>query len=194
MATTPKNEGPISRLPIELCLQIASKFNLNRWYERRQLLRYALVSRKFAAAAQDTLFRDIPTLQNHKASCFLRTLLDRPDLALKVRSLTFVRFGDSFEKIYGAERLQQKVRENLIALGLNKGEVWDEFVAGRVEMAYGLLLFSILKRLEILDLLSIDQLNPPLLGAIHEAFSTSGLRNIRELSLDMENVRLLAFT
>lgn len=162
----------LEQLPEELLLQIA--LHLPDSGTPKHLKNLSLTSRKLRPIAQEALF----TTAKLTICCgchpkvnalikLLRTLLDRPDLAAKVRSLRFRAVRKRVEKLYakqGFELLEFRDRciSKLEELGYHPSHPWWRSINNCVESAFGGLLLAILPGLTNIDFWIKDhQRGPP---------------------------------
>ncbi|KAF2854310.1 hypothetical protein T440DRAFT_486886 [Plenodomus tracheiphilus IPT5] len=157
MATEP----PISRLPEELLLLIA--VHLPDSGTPQHLKNLSLVSRKFRPAAQEALH----AIAKLSLSCgchpkvnaavkLLRTLLDRPDLASKVRVLRFRTVRKNIAKFYESQgfdlsSLRDCSLSRLQELDYGKSHPWWRSIENAIESAFAGLLLVQLPNLVHLD-------------------------------------------
>lgn len=163
---------PLDQLPEELLLQVA--LQLPDSATPKHLKNLSLTSRKLRPIAQEALH----TTVRLAISCgchpkvnavvkLLRTLLDRPDLASKVRTLRFRAVRKRVERLYaesGFELLAFRDRciSKLEELGYQPTHAWWRSVNNCVESAYGGLLLVLLPSLTELDFWIKDhQRGPP---------------------------------
>ncbi|KAJ4991651.1 hypothetical protein SVAN01_02766 [Stagonosporopsis vannaccii] len=162
----------LEQLPEELLLQIA--LHLPDSGTPKHLKNLSLTSRKLRPVAQEALF----TIAKLTICCgchpkvnalikLLRTLLDRPDLVLKVRSLRFRAVRKRVEKLYADQGFELiGIRDRCIAkleeLGYCPSHPWWRSINNCVESAFGGLLLALLPNLTDLDFWIKDhQRGPP---------------------------------
>jgi hypothetical protein len=154
-------EPPIYRLPEELLLNIAS--HLSDSAAPKHLKNLCLVSRKFRPAGQDTLH----TTAKLFASCgchpkvnpvlkLLRTLVDRPDLALKIKTLRLRTVRKNINKLcedqgFNLSPLRAWSLVKLEELGYTKSHSWHRTVQNSIESGFAGLLLILVPNLEHLD-------------------------------------------
>jgi hypothetical protein len=163
---------PLDQLPEELLLQVA--LQLPDSATPKHLKNLSLTSRQLRPIAQEVLH----TTAKLAISCgchpkinavvkLLRTLLDRPDLASKVKTLRFRAVRKRVEKLYaenGFELLVFRDRciSKLEALGYQSNHAWWRSINNCVESAFGGLLLACLPNLTDLDFWIKDhQRGPP---------------------------------
>ncbi|KAJ4343922.1 hypothetical protein N0V95_006524 [Ascochyta clinopodiicola] len=163
---------PLEQLPEELLLQVA--LYLPDSATPKHLKNLCLTSSKLRPIAQEALH----TTARLAISCgchpkvnalakLLRTLLDRPDLASKVKTLRFRAVRKSIEKVYvehGFEFLEFRARclAKLDELGYSLTHLWRRSIDNSVESAFGGLLLALLPNLTDLDFWIKDhQRGPP---------------------------------
>lgn len=162
----------LDQLPDELLLQVA--FHLPDSITPAHLKSLCLTSRKFRPIAQEALH----TTARLSISCgchpsvnavvkLLRTLLSRPDLANKVRTLRFRAVRKRVEKLYIEQGfdflvLRDRCVSMLMELGYNATHPWQRSLINSIESAFGGLLLTLLPNLENLDFWIKDhQRGPP---------------------------------
>lgn len=163
---------PLDQLPEELLLEIA--FQLPDSATPKHLKNLSLTSRKLRPIAQEALH----TTARLAISCgchpkvnavvkLLRTLLDRPDLASKVKTLRFRAVRKRVERLYaenGFELLAFRDRciSKLEELSYQSTHAWWRSINNCVESAFGGLLLALLPNLIDLDFWIKDhQRGPP---------------------------------
>ncbi|KAF9696625.1 hypothetical protein EKO04_005194 [Ascochyta lentis] len=163
---------PLDQLPEELLLQVA--FHLPDSATPQHLKNLCLASRKLRPIAQEALY----TTARLAISCgchpkvnalvkLLRTLLDRPDLASKVKALRFRAVRKCVEKVYvehGFDFLHFHARciSKLDELGYGSTHLWRRSIDNSIESAFGGLLLALLPNLTDLDFWIKDhQRGPP---------------------------------
>ncbi|KAF2114529.1 hypothetical protein BDV96DRAFT_647231 [Lophiotrema nucula] len=139
-------------LPDELLLQVA------RQLEDGDLATCSRVSRKVRSIAQDILYRDIE-LEGHcfmsgagKVALFLRTLIERPDLAQKVDTLQFLTSRRNVTgelKDHGVEfgEIRQLALNKVDELGYGKDHPWCRMMGVSINSAFGGLLLVLVPHL-----------------------------------------------
>ncbi|KAJ8112681.1 hypothetical protein OPT61_g5006 [Boeremia exigua] len=163
---------PLEQLPEELLLQIASY--LPDSGTPRHLKNLSLTSRHLRPIAQESLF----TKAKLSICCgchpkvnalirLLRTLLDRPDLATKVRTLRFRAVRKGVEKVYAENGFDMPVfRDRCISkleeLGYHSTHPWWRSINNFIESAFGGLLLAVIPNLTEVDFWIKDtQRGPP---------------------------------
>jgi hypothetical protein len=163
---------PLDQLPEELLLQVARQ--LPDSATPKHLKNLSLTSRKLRPIAQEALH----TTARLAISCgchpkvnavvkLLRTLLDRPDLASKIKALRFRAVRKRVERLYaesGFELLAFRDRciSKLEKLGYRPTHAWWRSINNCVESAFGGLLLALLPNLTDLDFWIKDhQRGPP---------------------------------
>lgn len=165
-----QNEEPaIYSLPDELLLQITDSLRARTSAEQLQhLAKLCLVSKKLLPIAQEQLY----TASILPISCgchpkvssavqFLRTLLDRPDLAPKVKALRFSIVRRRIGKLYSSKGfnltpIRDKCFAKLGEFGYDSRHPWWTCLHNDLESAYGGVLLSILPNLDRLDFAAKD--------------------------------------
>ena len=162
----------LDQLPEELLLQVA--FHLPDSTTPKHLKSLCLTSRKLRPIAQEALH----TTAKLAICCgchfrvnalvkLLRTVLDRPDLASKVKILRFRAVRKCIEKLYleqGFEFLEFRSRcmSRLEELGYQPNHPWWRSINNSIESAFGGLLLALLPSLTDLDFWIKDhQRGPP---------------------------------
>lgn len=160
----------LDQLPDELPLQIA--FQLPDSATPKHLKNLILTSRKLRLTAQEALHTTarlaIPCGCHPKVNAavkLLRTLLDHPDLASKVKTLRFravrnrvERTENGFELLAFHDRCISKLEE----LGYQSTHAWWGSINNCIESAFGVLLLTLLSNLVELDFWIKDcQRGPP---------------------------------
>ncbi|KZM20172.1 uncharacterized protein EKO05_0002751 [Ascochyta rabiei] len=163
---------PLDQLPEELLLQVA--LYLPDSATPKHLKNLCLTSSALRPIAQEALH----TTARLAISCgchpkvnavakILRTLLDRPDLASKVKTLRFRAVRKGVEKVYvehGFEFLDFRARciSKLDELGYRSAHLWRRSIDNSIESAFGGLLLALLPNLTDLDFWIKDhQRGPP---------------------------------
>lgn len=163
---------PLDQLPEELLLQVA--LQLPDSGTPKHLKNLSLTSRKLRPTAQEALH----TTARLAISCgchpkvnaivrLLRTLLDRPDLAGKVRTLRFRAVRKRVEKLYAENGFElpafrDRCISKLEELGYQSTHPWWRSIKNSVESAFGGLLLALLPNLIDLDFWIKDhQRGPP---------------------------------
>jgi hypothetical protein len=159
----------IYNLPDELLLQTTDYLRAHQSAEQlRHLRQLCLVSKKLLPIAQEQLYAGailpISCGCHPKVSAavqLLRTLLDRADLAPKVKALRFsiVRraIGTLYEEQgFAIEKVREKCFTKLSKLGYDAGHPWRAALENDLESAYGGVLLSLLPNLEKLDFAAKD--------------------------------------
>lgn len=163
---------PFDQLPEELLLQVA--FHLPDSTAPKHLKNLCLTSRMLRPIAQEALH----TTAKLTISCgchprvnavlrLLRTLLDRPDLASKVKVLRFRAVRKCiqalyFEQAFESNELRDRCVAKLKELGYSSKHPWQRSITNHIESAFGGLLLTILPNLTELDFWIKDhQRGPP---------------------------------
>jgi hypothetical protein len=163
---------PLDQLPEELLLQVA--FHLPDSATPKHLKNLCLTSRKLCYIAQEALH----TTAKLSISCgchpklnavvkLLRTLLDRPDLASKVKTLRFRAVRKRVDILYAKQGFElEELRETCVSkleeLGYKSTHPWWRSVNNYIESSFGGLLLTILPNLTDLDFWIKDhQRGPP---------------------------------
>jgi hypothetical protein len=152
---------PIYELPQELLLQIA--FHLPDSDAPRGLKNLCLVSRRFRVIAQEVLHATAKLM----ISCgchpkvnpllkLLRTLFDRPDLALKLKVLRIRTVRKNVAKLcaeqhFSLEPLRTRSLAKLGELGYTKSHPWHRTILNSIESGFAGLLLIMLPNLIHLD-------------------------------------------
>ncbi|KAF3034318.1 hypothetical protein E8E12_004601 [Didymella heteroderae] len=191
---------PLDQLPDELLLQVALR--LPDSATPKHLKNLSLTSRKLRPIAQEALH----TTARLAISCgchpkvnavvkLLRTLLDRPDLASKVKTLRFRAVRKRVERLYaesGFELIAFRDRciSKLEELGYRSNHAWWRSINNCIESAFGGLLLALLPNLIDLDFWIKDhQRGPPSSECITGMWGSTappeaiihGWKNIRHL-------------
>lgn len=152
---------PLHQLPEELLLQIA--LHLSAHVAPKHLKSLCLVSRKLRPTAQEALI----TTAKLAICCgchakvnplikLLRTILERPDLATKVKSLRFRAARKRIDKSYAEQGfdlvvLRDRCISKLEELGFFPSHPWWRSINNSIESAFGGLLLALLPNLIELD-------------------------------------------
>ncbi len=159
-------EAPIFRLPEELLLRVA--FSLPNSFEPKHLKNFCLASKQFRPAAQEALHRfillgdwfDYNFLGNaiNPAIKLLRTLIDRPDLATKVRFLVLRALQSDVSMIYAKlkfdlQALRSRCLRQLENLGCEKIHPWCRSLENSIESAFVGVLLVLLPNITHADLM-----------------------------------------
>ena len=154
---------PIYSLATELYYQIANYLNNDNKYDVLSLLK---VSRRFKPVAEAVLYPKIAVYGGEDTDAwsnmplFLRTMLDRPDLARKVKSLAFgtmcMNVSDTDLDHFEENNLREMCLEKILNMGYTKGHPWYQMVVSSFESALGGLLLSVLPNLVQLKLTIFD--------------------------------------
>ena len=152
---------PIHRLPEELLLQIAAQ--LPDSSAPRHLKNFSLASRKFRPAAQEALHTTVKLF----ISCgchpkvnpllkLLRTLFDRSDLALNVKSLRVRTVRKNVAKLceehgFDLQSLRTRTLAELEVLGCRSSHPWHRTIQNSIESGFAGLLLVLLPNLTHLD-------------------------------------------
>lgn len=152
---------PLHQLPEELLLQIA--LHLSDSATPKHLKNLCLVSKKLRPTAQEALI----TAAKLAICCgchpkvnplikLLRTILDRPDLANKVKSLRFRAVRKRIDKSYAVQgfdlaTLRDRCISKLEGLGFHYKHPWRRSIDNSIESAFGGLLLALLPNLIELD-------------------------------------------
>ncbi|KAH7128614.1 hypothetical protein B0J11DRAFT_525368 [Dendryphion nanum] len=150
---------PLQRLPSELLLPIAGYLNA---VDKNDLISLSLVSRTMRPIAQEVLHQTIKlsfsqdySKRVHKLLRVLRTLMDRPDLALQVHALEFLAYTIFFGRLDKPLWLNfqdtQKTAADLVA-SLEPGDEkhWLTDIRLQCESAYAGLLLVLAPNLQSL--------------------------------------------
>lgn len=149
----------IYKLPDELLLQITTNLGGNLSHLRN----LCLVSKKLYLITQDEFYANAilpvscgchPSI--NAAVQLLRTLIERPELAVKVKALRFSIVRRSVAQLYSSKGFQlpevrQECLSRLSKLGFNEDHLWWTSVSNDVESAYGGVLLTMLPNLLKLD-------------------------------------------
>ena len=163
---------PLEQLPEELLLQVA--LYLPDSGTPKHLKNLSLTSRKLRHIAQEALF----TTARLAITCgchpkvnavvkLLRTLLDRPDLASKIKILRFRAVRKRVDRLYAEQgfelpRFRDQCTSKLKELGYQLTHPWWRSIDNSVESAFGGLLLALLPNLADLDFWIKDhQRGPP---------------------------------
>jgi hypothetical protein len=157
----PSAGTPIDELPEELLLQIAT--HLPDSATSRDLKNLCLVSRRFLPIAQEVLHTTAQLL----ISCgchpkvnpllrLLRTLFDRADLALKVKTLRVRTVRKNVAKLcaeqnFSLQTLRKRSLAKLEELGYAKSHPWHRTIQNSIESGFAGLLLTMLPNLIYLD-------------------------------------------
>jgi hypothetical protein len=157
----PSAGTPIDELPQELLLQIAT--HLPDSATPRDLKNLCLVSRRFLPIAQEVLHTTAKLL----ISCgchpkvnpllrLLRTLFDRSDLALKVKTLRVRTVRKNVAKLcaeqkFSLQTLRKRSLAKLEELGYAKSHPWHRTIQNSIESGFAGLLLIMLPNLIHLD-------------------------------------------
>ncbi|KAH6622052.1 hypothetical protein C7974DRAFT_314779, partial [Boeremia exigua] len=163
---------PLEGLPDELLLQVA--LHLPDSGAPRDLKNLSLTSRKLRSIAQEGLFRTARLAiccgchpKVNALILLLRTLLDRPDLATKVKLIRFRAVRKTVEKLYTEQgfdlpEFRNRCISKLAGLGYHSTHPWWRSINNSVESAFGGLLLALLPNLTDLDFWIKDhQRGPP---------------------------------
>lgn len=191
----------VYKLPDELLLQIAS--HLPDSAHPNHLKNLCLVSKKFYPAAQEALHSVAKLLVScgcHlKANAvvkLLRTLLDRPDLASKIKTLRFRTARKNVAKLhedhgFDFNGLRTRCLSKLKGLGYDDRHPWCQSLKNSIESAFAGLLLVLLPNLVDLDFWVKDHhRGPPSSECISGLFGSlnvpdaivHGWRNIQSLT------------
>ena len=160
------------RLPEELLLKIA--YQLPDSSDPVHLKNLCLVSKLLMPAAQEILHNDVTLCTNKQATVghrnnagvnpalrFLRTILDRPDLAVKVKALWFKTTRADIakgcmENQFDVSALRLRCALTLEKLGYCKTDLWVRALENSIESAFMGLLFVLIPNLTRLDFVASD--------------------------------------
>ncbi|PZD38946.1 MelB, Na+melibiose symporter transporter [Pyrenophora tritici-repentis] len=180
---------PIYQLPDELLIHVASY--LPDSTAPTHLRNLSLVSRKLRPAAQETLHGTVKLI----VSCgchpkvnavlkLLRTLLDRPDLALKVKTLRMRTVRKNIAKLcddqgFDLEPLRTRSLARLGELGYTKSHPWYRTVQNSIESGFAGVLMTLVPTLTHLDFWVKDHhRGPPSGECVSGLFGGLGLPDI----------------
>ncbi|KAF2118740.1 hypothetical protein BDV96DRAFT_642916 [Lophiotrema nucula] len=155
-------EPAIYRLPNELLLKIASLLRAPQSRAARlDLTSLSLVAKRLRQIAEDSLYRDLSHERLHIAP-ILRTLLSRPELALKVVSLGVLvlrkhaSFGRASTTSFDYEALGDACLAKLEEMGYGSKHPWYKAVEARIGSALAGVLLTMLPRLRNLSMHILD--------------------------------------
>ena len=152
---------PLEQLPAELLLQIAR--HLPDSSTPSHLKNLSLTSRALRPVAQEALFTTAKLCNccrcRVKANALLkllRTMLERPDLACKVKSLRFQAVRKPVEKLYtdkdfDSADLRNRCILKLEELGFQQTHPWWRSINNSIESSFGGLLLALLPQLTDVD-------------------------------------------
>ena len=183
------DDSPINRLPSELLLQTLANFNASFKDDKQILIILCKVSRVFAAAAQEILHRNVAfhpkSSSGKRAIRFLRTILERPELALKVKTFNASSYISGF---YGDEMQESGFPvESSMAKMAELG-----FDVERMKHRHEVVMVAMLENLEELNLGSVGHFGYMLVEPSHRKPGIPAFRNIWKLTMEVTNVPLLA--